>query len=1081
MGGLFGLFKGIIKGLWETGVAILKNGFGLVPLASIVWDLGGSLWDWIKGLITSTEAEKKADEISKSQLKQHEQLKKRMFEGKEEKDIAGLLGTNQKEAEVIYNFLNSGTGMSASVGDAVAALAFLRTENMQQLSAGQEKEGFSGMAEVLTRLKGYDTQYSSIFGDSSTLDMQQKYIDILSILLEKAYASEGEERQIIFKMFNTLSKRTDFGKLSTGLRGMASEEELNQLREKVGESEFIELSKNSAKLLEAVNTLRKENSKDWDENLKDNKMYVKLQADIKEQQEAAIKAQEEQNKKNEERNKKAIEAGGSLSGLVDFVQSGELAKWMSDIGEKIGTTVSKLFKFFKDQNWSGMIGSVTQSLGAFSGGLIGGLFGKEDASKFFVKAKKIADDAGLTLMSKFFEAGNNSILGQLEKLNGTVEDIKNNGVGGGGTTSSGSAGGGSGGTQGGASNYSQSGLSQSEISKTIGIIPKVEMVNNRGYGKKQNKTKERMKDLIERHGNYIAKASKEFGVPVPLILGLIEQESGGNPNARSHVGAIGYTQLMPKTAAGLGVNPYNERNNIWGGVKYLGEGFKKYGNWEDALARYNGGHGSVLHKRKYGMYKHAETRNYVPAVLSHAKKWGATMSDLVEKASQDSKSTSTQDTQPNASKEVSGTPTATANAAEKATNTNDSSANAKVSGTPAETAKAAEKATNATGSTTVQEVAGSPKTVATKANVSPKFESKIQGLSDFANSLIDKNKFRGKAQARLMKLKAFKTLLHGLRKNPNISGQVIKAIDELQLSDSNKAKLYNRINSAYGYEILKLDSSVAQASDAASQGSVPVELSKSDMTIDISKPFASDKSGLLVIDSSSKGIKNPNVIKYDVKKFEAGNVSNDLDTIFGKKMSAELRSGDYLETRSGTIKTKNGLKLTGTTGITLGEKAAFDRLAHVATATTGIKMPGDDGMLIKINTEKPVSGHLPAVTGDSSVNAKSSVSDSLATERAKEKAQAESIAEALDMEKTNDNLEVIKTILKDILNVMGDSLDVSKLIGGAQVATILNSTTVNNSNTNIGGGNGGKKRYVDNGTKQALAFMVENPGYMGSN
>ena len=68
---------------------------------------------------------------------------------------------------------------------------------------------------------------------------------------------------------------------------------------------------------------------------------------------------------------------------------------------------------------------------------------------------------------------------------------------------------------------------------------------------------------------HIQEECDKYGVPVNAIFALIDSESGWNHSARSRVGAIGYCQLMPKTAEELGVNPYNWKENISGGVRYF--------------------------------------------------------------------------------------------------------------------------------------------------------------------------------------------------------------------------------------------------------------------------------------------------------------------------------------------------------------------------------------------------------------------------------------------------------------------------------------------------------------------------------
>lgn len=109
----------------------------------------------------------------------------------------------------------------------------------------------------------------------------------------------------------------------------------------------------------------------------------------------------------------------------------------------------------------------------------------------------------------------------------------------------------------------------------------------------------------------------QYGVPRNIAYALIRQESGGNPNARSPVGAEGYTQLMPGTAKGLGVNPRDPIDNLRGGMMYLGHLIKSFGgNIRMALAGYNAGPGAV--KRYGGIPPYAETQNYVKRVLAMA-------------------------------------------------------------------------------------------------------------------------------------------------------------------------------------------------------------------------------------------------------------------------------------------------------------------------------------------------------------------------------------------------------------------------------------------------------------------------------
>lgn len=107
-------------------------------------------------------------------------------------------------------------------------------------------------------------------------------------------------------------------------------------------------------------------------------------------------------------------------------------------------------------------------------------------------------------------------------------------------------------------------------------------------------------------------AARKHGIPEDLFLRLVQQESGWNPNARSHKGAMGLAQLMPGTAAKLGVNPNDPVQNLNGGARYLRMMYNEFGNWKLALAAYNAGPGAVA---KYGgVPPYQETRNYVRVI-----------------------------------------------------------------------------------------------------------------------------------------------------------------------------------------------------------------------------------------------------------------------------------------------------------------------------------------------------------------------------------------------------------------------------------------------------------------------------------
>jgi soluble lytic murein transglycosylase-like protein len=91
----------------------------------------------------------------------------------------------------------------------------------------------------------------------------------------------------------------------------------------------------------------------------------------------------------------------------------------------------------------------------------------------------------------------------------------------------------------------------------------------------------------------IASAAPSYGVPPSLALAVAQRESGFNQAARGTSGEVGVFQLMPGTAAQLGVDPSNLDQNIQGGLTYLGQLYRQFGDWSLALEAYNGGPGNV--------------------------------------------------------------------------------------------------------------------------------------------------------------------------------------------------------------------------------------------------------------------------------------------------------------------------------------------------------------------------------------------------------------------------------------------------------------------------------------------------------
>lgn len=113
----------------------------------------------------------------------------------------------------------------------------------------------------------------------------------------------------------------------------------------------------------------------------------------------------------------------------------------------------------------------------------------------------------------------------------------------------------------------------------------------------------------------IDRAAERYGVPETLIRAVIRVESGFNPRAVSRRGARGLMQLMPETAAFLGVrDAFDPRENIEAGVRHLRGLMERFEHDVPlALAAYNAGEQAVLAFR--GIPPYPETREYVSRVL----------------------------------------------------------------------------------------------------------------------------------------------------------------------------------------------------------------------------------------------------------------------------------------------------------------------------------------------------------------------------------------------------------------------------------------------------------------------------------
>jgi hypothetical protein len=115
-------------------------------------------------------------------------------------------------------------------------------------------------------------------------------------------------------------------------------------------------------------------------------------------------------------------------------------------------------------------------------------------------------------------------------------------------------------------------------------------------------------------------AAAKHGLPASVLQAVAKHESGFNPRAVSPAGAQGLMQLMPSTAKGLGVNPFDPAQAVDGAARILSGNLQRFGSLDKALAAYNAGPGAV---QKYGgVPPYAETQGYVRRILDDLRKEG---------------------------------------------------------------------------------------------------------------------------------------------------------------------------------------------------------------------------------------------------------------------------------------------------------------------------------------------------------------------------------------------------------------------------------------------------------------------------
>lgn len=123
----------------------------------------------------------------------------------------------------------------------------------------------------------------------------------------------------------------------------------------------------------------------------------------------------------------------------------------------------------------------------------------------------------------------------------------------------------------------------------------------------------------QQYQDIVGYSAQQQGVPVPILAGLLRQESGYNPKAVSPVGAQGIAQFMPDTAKQFGIDPSNPMQAIPAAAKFLAQNFAKAGSWENALAGYNAGPGRMDPSK---WQRIPETRQYVSNIMNMARQAG---------------------------------------------------------------------------------------------------------------------------------------------------------------------------------------------------------------------------------------------------------------------------------------------------------------------------------------------------------------------------------------------------------------------------------------------------------------------------
>jgi len=118
---------------------------------------------------------------------------------------------------------------------------------------------------------------------------------------------------------------------------------------------------------------------------------------------------------------------------------------------------------------------------------------------------------------------------------------------------------------------------------------------------------------------YVAAYARHYGVPIGFVRAIVEQESGWHPCAISHKGAVGLMQLMPTTAALLGVRDRcNVNENVYAGVFYLAWLMRRFqGDLRLVAAGYIVGEDVVI--RRGLAYRNPEVVTYVSRIRANCR------------------------------------------------------------------------------------------------------------------------------------------------------------------------------------------------------------------------------------------------------------------------------------------------------------------------------------------------------------------------------------------------------------------------------------------------------------------------------